>query len=345
MTALESPGRLLIIKPSSLGDVIHGLPFLNAVRREWPEAMVHWVIGKGLEELIASTPGIDRLISFPKDEWKQRGVRAIPDMCRFRKMLGAGHYDMTVDLQGLLRSGVVTMWSRADVRVGFADAREGAAFFYNRRVGCRDVVHAVDRNMAVAKALGCHSEEVEFGLGLRESDAADASEILSKCGIDKDFLVINPGARWKTKIWPAARFGRVASEIHEASGLRSVVTGGPGDIEIAHAVCAAADGAAVSLAGRTRLGVLTGILARARALLSNDSGPMHVAVALGRPVVAIFGPTDPARTGPYGKGHVVLRASVPCAPCRKRECSDMGCILGVESANVTAAVLGILEGA
>ena len=345
MTTLEPPGRVLIIKPSSLGDVIHGLPFLNALRREWPEAVVHWLIGKGLEELIASTPGIDQLISFPKDEWKERGVRSIPDMCRFRKMLGAGNYDMAVDLQGLLRSGVVTVWSRAAVRVGFADAREGAAFLYNTRVECGHVVHAVDRNMAVAKALGCHSEEVEFSLGLGESDLTEASEILAESGIDKDFLAINPGARWKTKIWPAARFGRVASDIHKASGLMSVVTGGPGDAGIAEAVCAAADGAAISLAGRTRLGVLTGILSRARALLSNDSGPMHVAVALGRPVVAIFGPTDPARTGPYGKGHRVLRATVPCAPCRKRECSDMGCILGVEAADATAAVLGLLEGA
>jgi len=171
MRVLEQPRRILIIKPSSLGDVVHGLPFLRAVRREWPETEIHWVIGTGLEDLIASTAGIDRLILFPKDEWKRRTIGSIPDMCRFRKRLRSENYDLAVDLQGLLRSGVIAGWSGAAKRVGFAHAREGAPFFYNEKVDCGDAVHAVDRNMAVGKGSGCRSEEVEFDLGVSASDS------------------------------------------------------------------------------------------------------------------------------------------------------------------------------
>lgn len=318
------PKKILVVKPSSLGDVVHSLPFLNSIRTCFPRAEIHWVIAKGLEGLLEGHPMVNRLIIINKDMWKRisNAGRTLQEIRRLFKDLREERYDLVIDLQGLFRSGIISAATSAPVRIGFAEAREGSRFFYTDSIsGGRDV-HAVDRYMRVAGALGCYSADIIFPFPLINDGPGIIYDMKKSPG---DYAVIVPGARWDTKIWPAERFGKVASML----SLHSVVIGSKKDIALAEKVVALSQGKALSVAGNTTLGELVALMRGAKIVISNDSGPMHIAAGFNIPVVAIFGPTSPQRTGPYGKGHIVIKSDLPCAPCFKRKCGDLKCMDGI----------------
>jgi len=316
--------KILVVKPSSLGDVVHSLPFLNALKARFPDAEVHWVIARGLEGLLEGHPMVNRLIIINKDIWKKlsKAADTIKEVKQLFKDIRNEHYDLAVDLQGLFRSGLITMATRAPVRIGFSEAREGSRLFYTVKVRGGKDVHAVDRYMKIAGALGCDEKDILFPFPLCDSRMKDLEAIRSSI---KEYAVIVPGARWDTKIWPAENFGRLASLLP----LRSLVIGSKGDMEIAERVVQSSRGKAISLAGKTGLWELIEVMRRARIVISNDSGPMHIAAGFKIPVVAIFGPTSPVRTGPYGEGHIVIKSGLECAPCFKRHCRDLKCMRGI----------------
>lgn len=319
MRKIKNPQKILIVKPSSLGDVIHSLPFLNALRERFPKAEVHWVIAKGLEDLLTGHPMINRIWVINKDMWKKLShIRdSLHELRVFLKAIKEENYNIVVDLQGLLRSGIITLSTGSSVRVGFQEAREGSRFFYTHKVKGGKDLHAVDRYLKIAGFLGCDIADVCFPLPLSFSPS-----FLTHHSLPGDYAVIAPGARWKTKRWPPEKFGELSSRLP----LSTVIVGSRGDMDIAHEVVALSGGKAVSLAGKTNLKELIEIIRGAQFFVSNDSGPMHIAAALGIPVFAIFGPTDPLRTGPYGKGHIVIRENVSCAPCFRRTCNDLKCM-------------------
>jgi lipopolysaccharide heptosyltransferase I len=330
----KSPNKILIIKPSSLGDVVHSLPFLNSIKSCYPKSEIHWVIAKGLEELLEGHPMINKLIIINKDVWKKisragETVRELRSL--FRGLKGEG-YDLVVDLQGLLRSGVIAKSAGASVRVGFEESREGSKLFYTDRIrGGRDI-HAVDRYLKVAEALGCGTEEILFPFPILKENAGIRAEM-------KDYAVIVPGARWDTKIWPAESFGRLASMLP----LKSVVIGGKADIPRAEKVVELSQGRAVSLAGKTSLRELMEVMRDARLVISNDSGPMHIAAGFKVPVVAIFGPTSPVRTGPYGRGHIIIQSPEKCSPCYKKRCDTTVCMKRIEASEVYRHMKPLLD--
>jgi len=330
--------KILIVKPSSLGDVVHSLPFLNAMKHCFSEAEIHWVIAKGLEGLLEQHPMVTKCIVINKDLWKKisRVGDTVTEIRQLYRRLRSEHYDLVIDLQGLLRSGLITLATHAPVRVGFAEAREGSRLFYTRKVKGERGLHAVDRYMKVAADLGCPADEsiLLFPLPQRESDR------MTRIRNDlHEYAVIVPGARWRTKIWPAENFGKVAARLP----IRSVVIGGSGDRAIAEEVVSASSGNALSLAGETDLSELIELMRGARVVITNDSGPMHIAAALNIPVIAVFGPTSPVLTGPYGRGHVILQSTEACAPCFKRECADMKCMRGITPEAVIEKVHAILR--
>jgi lipopolysaccharide heptosyltransferase I len=330
--------KILIVKPSSLGDVVHSLPFLNAVHECFPGAEVHWVIAKGLEGLLEGHPMIHRLIVINKDLWKK--VSQAGDTVREIRQLYRGlrneHYDLVVDLQGLLRSGLIAMATHATVRVGFSEAREGSRLFYTRKVKGGRGIHAVDRYMRIAAELGCPADRIAFPFPQKPAGSDKMRRILADLG---HYAVIVPGARWKTKIWPAENFGTVAAKLP----VRSIVVGSRGDRGIADRVVSSSRGRAISLAGETDLSELIELIKGARVVITNDSGPMHIGAALNIPVIAVFGPTSPALTGPYGKGHVILQTDEPCIPCFKRECADLKCMLGIAPEKVIEKAAAVLK--
>jgi len=320
MRIIKNPEKILIIKPSSLGDVAHSLPFLNAVKTCFPKTGIHWVIAKGLEGLLEGHPMINKLWIINKDEWKKlKNVRGtMSELSVLFRALKKEKYDLVVDLQGLLRSGVITAATGAPVRVGFKEAREGSRIFYTHTVEGGKDIHAVDRYLKITNFLGCPASDVHFPLPLH----FESSFITHYLSPSKDYAVIVPGARWKTKRWPPEKFGKLSSLLP----LRTVIVGSRGDMNIANEIVALAGGKAISLAGKTGLKELIEVMRGARFVVSNDSGPMHIAAALGIPIFAIFGPTDPLRTGPYGRGHTVIKENVSCAPCFRKTCDDLKCM-------------------
>ena len=336
------PQKILIIKPSSLGDIVHSLPFLNAIRDRFPKSEIHWVVAKGLEGLLEGHPMISKLWIINKDNWKKiKNIKGtVSELKDLFKSLKKEKFDIVVDLQGLLRSGVLAAATGAPVRIGFNEAREGSRIFYTHRVKGGKDIHAVDRYLKIAKFLGCDASDVKFPFPLSFSFPLSAiapqanSPEAGSFQLPKEYAVFVPGARWRTKKWPCERFGELASILP----VKTLVVGGKSDIDISNRVAEGSKGKAVSVAGMTSIKELIDIMRKAKFVVSNDSGPMHIAAALGVPVFAIFGPTNPLRTGPYGKGHTIIRKELKCSPCYKKTCKDVRCMDAVSVKEVAEII-------
>ena len=326
MTPIQFPSpprRILIIKPSAIGDVVHALPVLNLLRRKYPAAHVSWLVTPACAGLLERHPQLDEVVRFERREFGRgwRNPRAALDLYRFTRDLGRRRFDLVIDLQGLFRSGWLAAATRAPYRVGPANAREGAWLFYTHRVPTGPPEqHAIERYLTVAQAVGCERGPVEFHFALDDADrAAVAAQVPGR------YAVLMPGANWLTKQWPIERFAALVAPLRERLGLVSVVAGGPDTVDLAAKVPGA-----VNLAGRTNLRQLVALLERASLVVANDSGPMHIAAALGRPLVTPFGPTNPLRTGPYRRLDSVVRLAIPCSPCYSRRCSHTSCLKWIE---------------
>lgn len=330
------PKKILIIKPSSLGDVVHSLPFLYVVKDAFPKAEIHWVIAKGLEGLLENHPMVKRLWIINKDQWKNlKNIDGtIREVRRLFKYLKDEAYDVVIDLQGLVRSGLLTYATRASVRIGFKEAREGSSLFYTHKVKGGKEIHAVDRYLKIASAIGCEITGVRFPMPLVK-ESLEVRKLKDDMG---NYAVIVPGARWKTKRWPPANFGKLASMLD----IKAIVVGSSNDAEIAEGIGFCSGGKALSMAGKTDIKELISIIRGARYVITNDSGPMHIAAAFGIPVVAIFGPTNPVRTGPYGKNHIIVKSDIECAPCYKKNCKTIQCMDDISVEKVYTAVKGIV---
>ncbi|MGA2233189.1 MAG: glycosyltransferase family 9 protein, partial [Tepidisphaeraceae bacterium] len=220
--------------------------------------------------------------------------------------------------------GWMTWATGAPVRIGFDDAREGAPLFYTHAVpsGGWWHQHAIGRYLHLACALGCDMGPVEFQFAFDDADRAAVADMLG--GVQK-YAVVIPGTNWATKRWPAEKFGQLVAPLKQRLGLDTVICGGPDDLAAAKEI-----GGAINLVGRTTLRQTIALLERADLVVANDSGPMHIASALGRPLVALFGPTSPVLTGPYGRLETVVRLDLPCSPCFSRSCSHQSCLRWLE---------------
>jgi heptosyltransferase-1 len=330
-----APKKILIIKPSSLGDIVHSLPALDALYRCFPGAAIHWLVAKGFEGILEGHPMINRLWIVRKDEWKRitRLGSTISELRELFRNLRGERFDCAIDLQGLFRSGLIAKATGARMRVGFAEAREGSVVFYTHKVaGGRDI-HAVDRYLKIPSFLGCGTDEVRFPMipcRVAPGNALPA---------EVEYAVMAPGARKPANRWPARSFGELAARLP----LKTVVVGSKGDRSLAAEVVKASEGKAVSIAGETGFKELIGVIGNARLLVSNDTGPMHVAAALGVPVFALFGPANPARTGPYGGGHTVIRKEVSCSPCYRKSCKNALCMDMIKVDEVVEIINGFLQ--
>ncbi len=329
--------RILLIKPSSLGDIVHAMPTLAALRERFPHAEVTWLVKRQWAPLVEVIAGVDRVCAV--DRGLSGWLGRVPE-------LRAAGFDLVVDLQGLFRSGAMAGLTGCVRRVGFANAREGSPFFYTQRVVAPATsMHAVDRYLLVAEALGATRPAMpRFEFMDRPEDRQAIDRVLAGAGIDgaSPWVAMNVSARWETKRWPPQHFAETADRLAERYGLRVVLMGGPAERPESLAVAGRMRTKAVDLTGQTPVGLLPGLLRRASLLLTNDSGPMHIAAAVKTPVVALFGPTDPVKTGPYGQGHVVLSHAVECRPCMRRDCTRavaLECLTAVQPEQVVQAVV------
>jgi heptosyltransferase-1 len=224
-----------------------------------------------------------------------------------------------IDFQGLGRSAFFGMMSGARRRIGFSNAREFAPWFYTELVDCSwEKDHAVERYLKIVSALGCGDGPAEFRFAVDDADREHVAGLIPE---GTDYAVMMPGTNWETKRWPAARFGELVKPLKEQLGLETVVAGSKGDAGMARQIPAKFD-----LTGKTNLRQIVALLERAKLVIGNDTGPMHMAAAMGIPLVAPYGPTDSIRTGPYGREESVVRLALPCSPCYSRTCSHRSCM-------------------
>jgi lipopolysaccharide heptosyltransferase I len=306
--------HILLIKPSSLGDIVHAMPTCAAIRRAYPKARLTWLVKRQWAELVERIDGVDRV--WPVTSSLKGWLSQVSP-------LRAEQFDLVVDLQGLFRSAAIGSLSGSPLTVGFANGREGSPWFYSKRVPVpRLEMHAVDRYLLVAKAV--ESGAPEFRFRIPQTDHEEVERLLTRSGVmpGAGWVAMNVSARWPTKRWPAESFAEVADRLQQEGHGVVVMIGGPEERADVAAVCAMMKTSAVNLTGATTVGLLPALLRKASLLITNDSGPMHIAAAIGTPVVALFGPTSAVRTGPYGKGHEVLTGKVPCQPCFSRTCHN-----------------------
>jgi lipopolysaccharide heptosyltransferase I len=334
-SALER-ARILLIKPSSLGDIVHAFPVVSAIKTQWPGSHITWLVKRQWADLVERAEGVDRVwpVEMTVRSWIREG-----------RALRAQRFDIAIDLQGLFRSAIVARFSGAPTRIGFANGREGSPWFYTQRIPVLSPdIHAVDRYLSVAAALGASlSGKPQFEFKWSEKDTATVRELCRRKGflVDRPWIAINIGARWPTKRWPLASFAAVVDQLYETQHDPIVMIGDADERACTNKLRALTDRPFIDLSGEIPLGFLPALLSKATAMITNDSGPMHIAAALGVPVVAIFGPTSAARTGPYGDGHQVLTSRIPCSPCFSRVCrhdSELECLHLIKPTQVADVV-------
>ncbi len=322
--------RILVVKLSSLGDVIHALPAVHNLKAT-SNATVDWLVQPEFAPIVRACPDVDRVILFPRrGRWSERW-RMVRELRRQR-------YELAADLQGLLKSAVSMRWAHADCRVGPSFAREGARWFYDTVTGPTNRNrHAVLEIADLIRWLGWPETPVEFPLRF---------PAMTPPGSPPRVALV-PCSRWPTKNWPQDFFRALAARLI-ASGITVLILGAERDRPDTDAIVTGLEPAdrVINLAGRTTLEQLGGLLAHVDLAITVDSGPMHLAAALGVPVLALFGPTDPVRTGPYGARSRVLTAPpLPCMPCLEDHCGrgDHACLRNIHPSRVAAEVLMMLQ--
>jgi heptosyltransferase I len=330
--------RILLIKLSAVGDVIHTIPVLNKLRRRYPAAQLDWLVTPAIGELLRQHPAISNVVEFARDDWSApwRPLRLAAKLRRTR-------YDLVVDMHGQFRTAIFALATGAPVRIGFdrprasvwdasprkfpeetrkhawQGAREGSWLAYTHHIPVPTLdLHAVDRYLNVGPLLGLESGPADFSFPISAEADNRIEALLDYYGATgKKLAVLAPGTIWETKQWRRTGFAEVASYLLR-KGFAVVLAGAARERAVCAEVAALEPGV-INLAGETTLTELAALVRRAAVCVTNDSGPMHLAVALDRPVVSVFGPTDPIWIGPYRRTDAVLQANLECTPCYLRQ--------------------------
>jgi len=342
--------RYLIIKPSSLGDILHAMPAVSALAKAQPDVSVDWVVKPAFAEIPPYLPCVRRVIPFHDKDFR-KPFRFFSAMLRLRADLRCEPYRAVIDFQGLIRSALIGRLSGCGVRAGFASPRESfAKRFYTHLLNGRERTgHAVDVNNALMKEfLGREDLDFSLNLPVNERAAERARAIAADAfggAAPERFAVVAPGARWETKKWPADFFRSViASLARREPGLKFLLAGTRDEAEDAELILAGCKGLPVaSVCGKTSVGELLETIRLSSLMICNDSGPMHIAAALGVPVAAMFGPTDPALTGPYCEKKSVFVPEIACNRCFSRYCKDSRCHASIDPEAVAAASCNLLN--
>lgn len=331
--------KILILKPSSLGDVVQALPVLRSLKRHLPQSRIYWWLDSTLMPLLQGDPDLAAVVPFERRRWAAPGQLA--QLWRTVQWMRNQSFDLVIDLQCLARSGAFAWLANGKLLVGLDEPREGARGFYDIVARRRSYhTHAVDWYLSVLPLLGvpvCRDFE---WLPARPGVAASIREKWPVEGYA--WIVLLPGARWPNKRWPAEHFAAIVGQLAcEFRHVRFAILGNNDDRTLGATIARAEPARCLNLAGHTTLPEMIEWIRLSALVVTNDTGPMHVAAALGRPVVALFGPTEPRRTGPYGQLEHVLQADLECVPCMKSYCShrpQMECLHAISPASVAAQV-------
>ena len=347
--------RILIIKPSSLGDIIHTLPLAHALKRSLPGCHLGWVVQESFTELLDRDPAIDTVypinISSTSDPQTGRGayLRAFKEtLISLKRLYGAVHrsYDTVLDLHASFRSGLIGLTATGGQRTGFKNARELNTLFQHRVITVPDnVEHALEKNLLFADNLGILPVNDDFQIYCNQSDSNRVLSFLQDEGVDsrQQIIYANPAARWQTKFWPKEHWARLADLLQKENKV--LVFGGSNhDRAFIRTITTLMKSTPVVAAGQFSLPQSVALLKRSNLYIGLDSGPMHMAALASVPVVALFGPTHPDRVGPYNVEHRIVRAEgLDCLECRQRSCDHLSCMKGISVEMVHKAASSLLR--
>jgi heptosyltransferase-1 len=340
--------RILIVKLSAIGDILHTLPAAAALRRAYPKAWLAWIVGKAGASLLRGNPDLDELITVDTRAWRAHWWMGLRHAWYVSRHLRQAGFDLCIDFQGLLKSGLFAYVSGAPLRLGFPYqmCREPLSAVFTNLHGpvIAPEVHIVDQLVELLKPLGVTTAERRFTIPFTEADEHFAARVWRESGLrfDMPVVMLYPGAAWETKRWGELNFARLNDALIRRYQVRTLLAWGPGEEALIQRVVRAT-AYTPAIAPATTLLQLAALMARCRGFVGGDTGPLHLAAAVGTPTVALFGPSDPQRNGPYGPGHVILHRQLPCSNCYQRTCNHWECLPGIEVDTAVNAVGSLLE--
>ncbi len=316
--------NILIIKMSALGDVMHALPCAHALRELFPQAKISWLVHPQFSTFVPEPPIVDEVIYFDKKGFSKLSfIGKLQEFRRMRNLLRSKKFDLVLDLQGLFKSAVMAWLTGCPHKYGYNDMREGSGYISKAVHGANDKEHIVQQYLDVIRFLGADIEEPVFPMPNLDKEKEEMEKILqtSLAGVSSENrIVLVPGAGWVTKEWPVEYFITLAKELI-ARGNSIVLIGGPAEIEKGKAIETALPSDKVcNLVGKTNLRQLAATMSLVGVVISGDTGPVHIAAAMGAKIIALFGASSGHRAGPYGKNVQIISTTEKCAPCFKRVC-------------------------
>lgn len=320
--------KILLVRLSAIGDVIHALPIANAIRKKYKNAEIDWIVEKKALDLVEMNPYLDNVYKLPKAKWKKdfksNKIAALKEAKNFFKNFKKNNFDKALDVHGLFKSGITTYFSGANKRYGPVDGREGSKLFYTDIFDLPESkIHQVERSMNLARSFGAKTKEIDYGLIVPEDVKKKFEEKAEIWDLKLDnLIVINPFTTWESKDWFIERYSLLTNELLEKYDHEIVFTGGPGEKEEIEKITnnVKSRERVFNLAGKTNLKELTALYDKAELFIGGDTGPLHLAAALELAVVAIMGPTDPKTHGPYNENSIVLQTDIKCKNCWNRKC-------------------------
>lgn len=351
---IPSSPRVLIVKLSAIGDVVHTLPALNALRRHRPKAHITWLVEEAAADLIRGHAAIDQVLVSRRKLWA-RGLRSggwqshLREMRAFLRQLRATRYDMVIDFQANLKGAALIALTRANRKIGFGRGMTHQEYSYlalNAKIPMVGMhVHALKRGLMLMEAIGVPGPRVEYDLPVDRSARDRAARLVAENRSIHDgrLVAINPMAQWDTKLWTPDKFADLADRLIADYGADIFFSGAPTDAQTIAGITRLMKHRAANLAGQTTLIELAALFESMDFVISTDTGPMHIAAAVGTPVVALFGPTAQWRTGPYGEGHRIVFKTVACRPCFKRRCDHVRCMRSITVDDVFVSIDKVMQ--
>lgn len=351
---MQSLEKILIVRLSAIGDVVHVLPALRCLRHYYPYANISWLVEDRAAGLIDGHPDLDEIIIFPRKRWREgvfgpiRLLNTISEVSGFFRNLRAKGFDAAIDFQGNLKSGVMTLLSGAPLRVGFAKGycREYNYIFTNHHVTpLKERMHRVEKYLSLLTALGIKPTYEHSTINVSPEDRNYITKSLENfINSPRPLVIIHPGTSefGAYKRWPAKSFTHLGNKLIKELGAQVIITWGPGELDKAKEIISGMDEGSHLAPETSNLHQLASLIGQSDLFVSGDTGPMHIASILGVPQVAIFGPKDPVIYGPYNEHSAVVRKDVECSPCTKRTCDDPICITAITPEEVFEAARELL---
>jgi predicted lipopolysaccharide heptosyltransferase III len=341
--------NILIVRLSAIGDVLHCTPLTRALREKYPEAKISWIVGDLSKDILLGNSFLDEIVVWDIDEWRSivstdlvAGYQALRTL---QKTLQAEQYDMVVDVHAQFVPGLITWKSGAPIRVGFANAKELASLFYTRKAVRNNNLPITQQYLGVLEALGVSEYNTDMIMPIATEHHQNAANIWEKYKINvtDKVIVLNPSTTWMTKCWPAECFAQLGNYLLQEAGIKILLTGAKTDIPLVSQIRENINGDVVDIAGSTSLKDLAAIVQKCDLFVSGDTGPLHIAAAVGTPTLSLFGPTDPQVYTPLGEQHSSLLTTAPCRLCRRRKCSKFICMEQIDPKVVYQEALKLLH--